>query len=587
MFLRFGPDRAGKSRNRMGRSKRGQVVPYLIFGLAILGGCLAIWVGWEMTQAERSDWTDDDGTGVSVQLGTAASVDRDGDSSLLLGVETEPVTIPVSAVSEDIDNPSNWIEVEPPRAAAGSIPLPGTFRVEGKGRFETGEDPEGERKGAGVAIPPVKTGAEAVDADEDVAPAKAAFEAIRALADRLDAENLAPTGYIQGKTLAEAAEKEERDEKVGAAVYLYGRAADLMGGAVFDAAIAGLRSDVAATGIPPEVVAASPVWKEVLGNVRVARENLEAGSVEDAVAVIFLARKRVNDVRIQILDTKRAEAAATVSRGEVAAGREIYRQILDWSPDDAEAKAFIERNRFRAGERWENTIGMGFVYVPGGRFLRGSPASEPERDLDEGRSEVVIADGFFIGIGEVTQAEWVGVMGALPSAVESGGEIWRGDGLPIHSVTWDEAMAFCAALSEREGRVYRLPTETEWEYAARAGSGAAFVNGMDQLVRGEAVLAFSDGRRPKGPSSVAEGEGVLVNALGLVHVHGNLWEWTADIYGPYREGEAADDLLAGMKVVRGGSFIDRPQSARLANRWARPAETASPYIGFRVVVEVW
>src|SRR5947208_1828396 len=120
-----------------------------------------------------------------------------------------------------------------------------------------------------------------------------------------------------------------------------------------------------------------------------------------------------------------------------------------------------------------NSVGMAFVLVPAGKFMMGSPADEPGRRTNEGPvHEVVIGNPFYLGVHLVTQAAYLRVTGKNPSrftAAEGGGPDH-----PVESVSWDEAAAFCQKLSDRAeeraaGRAYRLPTEAEWEYAARAG----------------------------------------------------------------------------------------------------------------------
>ncbi|HWQ33392.1 MAG TPA: formylglycine-generating enzyme family protein, partial [Blastocatellia bacterium] len=117
-----------------------------------------------------------------------------------------------------------------------------------------------------------------------------------------------------------------------------------------------------------------------------------------------------------------------------------------------------------------NGVTLEMVEVPGGTFTMGSPASETDRDNNEGPQHRVTVPAFFMGRFEVTQAQWRAVMGGDPS-------YFKGDKLPVESVSWNEAKEFCARLKEKTGRAYRLPSEAEWEYAARAGTTTPFAFG--------------------------------------------------------------------------------------------------------------
>jgi eukaryotic-like serine/threonine-protein kinase len=118
-----------------------------------------------------------------------------------------------------------------------------------------------------------------------------------------------------------------------------------------------------------------------------------------------------------------------------------------------------------------NSIGMKLVYIPPGEFMMGSPANETNREGNEGpQHRVKISKSFYMGIYEVTQVQWQAVMGSNPSH-------FKGDNLPVETVSWGDAVEFCRKLSQKEGKTYRLPTEAEWEYACRAGSTTRFCFG--------------------------------------------------------------------------------------------------------------
>src|SRR5712692_6829482 len=172
-------------------------------------------------------------------------------------------------------------------------------------------------------------------------------------------------------------------------------------------------------------------------------------------------------------------------------------------------------------------IVMKLARIPAGKFLMGSPENEPGRQANEGpQHEVTITKPFHIGVYEVTQAEYEKVTGKNPSKFNkaNGG----GPEHPVEMVSWDDAVAFCKKLSElpeekKAGRVYRLPTEAEWEYACRAGTRTAYSFGDDASKLGEYCWY--------GVSAQSRTHAVgqkLPNGWGLHDMHGNVWEFTID-----------------------------------------------------------
>jgi len=236
---------------------------------------------------------------------------------------------------------------------------------------------------------------------------------------------------------------------------------------------------------------------------------------------------------------------------------------------------------------------MAFARVEGGAFLMGSPAGEPGRYGDEGPQRRVTVSGFYMSVFPVTQREWREVMGTSPSH-------FRGDNLPVESVSWFEAVEFANRLSRRAGLTpayvidgavvawareangYRLPTEAEWEFAARGGiicGGRYLFSGSD--IADEVAWTFlNSGRRTHDVGSLRP------NALGLHDMSGNVWEWVWDLHGPYPH--AAQSNPAGSsagygRVFRGGSWSNSAENARAARRnWVLPTNRLNS-IGFRVV----
>ncbi len=249
-----------------------------------------------------------------------------------------------------------------------------------------------------------------------------------------------------------------------------------------------------------------------------------------------------------------------------------------------------------------NSIGMHFVPLKAGEFLRGSADEDAEADDDERpQRHVRITRPFALGRYEVSQREYQTVMGENPSwfSATGGGrsspfssvDAAAYDDRPVEMVSWEEAVDFCRRLSalpaERAaGRKYRLPTEAEWEYAARAGGSARYGN-TDALSPSDAVLLFDAGR----PRETSPTRSHAPNAWGLHNMQGNVWEWCSDWYDADYYRVAPTDDPQGPKegtgrVVRGGDYRSPPQMARAANRDFTRATRRDWGNGIRVVLEL-
>jgi formylglycine-generating enzyme required for sulfatase activity len=223
-----------------------------------------------------------------------------------------------------------------------------------------------------------------------------------------------------------------------------------------------------------------------------------------------------------------------------------------------------------------NTIGMTFVYIEPGSYTMGSPSTESGRGSDETQHQVTLTKGYYMQTTEVTQGQWKAVMGSNPSYFGS-----CGDDCPVEDVSWTEAQAFITALNEKEQtNKYRLPTEAEWEYAARAGSTTAFANGgisetgCDLDANLDAMGWYCGNANIK-THPVAQ---KVANAWGLYDMHGNVREWCNDWYGSYPANDVTDPGGAAegsSRVLRGGSWNNLAQYCRSAERL-----TSSP--GYRI-----
>jgi formylglycine-generating enzyme required for sulfatase activity len=251
-----------------------------------------------------------------------------------------------------------------------------------------------------------------------------------------------------------------------------------------------------------------------------------------------------------------------------------------------------------SGEWTDPLTGMAFVRIPPGCFMMGSPDTESGRGSDEGPVHEVCLDGFWMGKYEVTQAQWQAVMGSNPAWFNRE-RLGKDTGHhPVEQVSWHDVQEFItklnAATVETHGRAslpFRLPTEAEWEYAARAGTTTPFHFGPTITT----AQVNYDGNYPYG--SAPKGDyrrqttpvgSFPANAFGLHDMHGNVWEWCADWYaGDYyatspRQNPPGPD--GGQKrVLRGGSWNNR-RAGHAFRRPLRPARRrAGPNVGFRLV----
>lgn len=239
------------------------------------------------------------------------------------------------------------------------------------------------------------------------------------------------------------------------------------------------------------------------------------------------------------------------------------------------------------GKPYTNSLGIEFVLLSAGIFVRGATQAwtfeHGEQTLevtwDKPPHLVTLAAPFFLAKHPVTQAQWEAVMGSNPSKSKNPDQ-------PVEMVSWNDAQAFIQALNERENTDryhYRLPTEAEWEYAARAGSRSEFFWGDDkgQLAEYAWYAENSEGT----PQPVGRKR---PNSWGLYDMYGNIWEWVQDFYAPYSQESltdpCCDESLVPERVLRGGSWSDTAADCRSACRNSDAPDMRDPYFGFRLVL---
>lgn len=224
-------------------------------------------------------------------------------------------------------------------------------------------------------------------------------------------------------------------------------------------------------------------------------------------------------------------------------------------------------------------LGAKFVLIPAGTFMMGSPENEHERLDNETLHQVTISRSFYMQTTPVTRVQWQRVMGTKPWGCSSGGY-----DCPVERVSWSDVQDFIGSLNGQERTdkyYYRLPTEAEWEYAARAGTTTRFHSGDndDDLSHVGWYGGNSESPHPVGQKTP--------NAWGLYDMHGNVWEWVHDLYGVYPSGSVTDPggSISGLKrVARGGAWIYSASSCRSAVRRREDPGYRLDDMGFRLLV---
>ena len=273
-----------------------------------------------------------------------------------------------------------------------------------------------------------------------------------------------------------------------------------------------------------------------------------------------------------------------------------------------------------------SSLDLQLVEIQAGSFLMGSPSSEEGRRDSESPQHEVKLESFFLGRTPITQAQWREVaqwkegprehwgrtLNPNPSRFmgDKGGLFpaeANTDNRPVETVSWRDAMEFCSRLSQRSGRTYTLPSESQWEYACRAGTTTPFSYGETlsaELANYDANATYGRGRKGKSRGQTTLVGSFAANAWGLHDMHGNVWEWCADHWhSSYALGLQAaptdgspwlDTIEAGKagkkeeradeysRVLRGGSWDAFPVRCRSADRNKYHPANASYYFGFRV-----
>jgi len=263
-----------------------------------------------------------------------------------------------------------------------------------------------------------------------------------------------------------------------------------------------------------------------------------------------------------------------------AAGYRKKRQWIVLANDDLEKTITLEK----AAPKHNTVAGIEMVSIPGGSFQMGSNVQMGSNDYDSEKPvHSVHVNSFKMGKYEVTQSQWQSVMGSNWSG-------FKGDNRPVEVVSWNDIQTFIRKLNSQTGKHFRLPSEAEWEYAARAGSNTKYSWG-DSVGSNRANC---DGCGSQWDNSKTSPVGSFSpNRFGLYDMHGNVWEWVQDCHYYYNSGyngaptngSAWTSDSCSDRVLRGGSWGDRPKFMRSAFRtWNDPGDRNSSF-GFRLVLD--
>ena len=228
-----------------------------------------------------------------------------------------------------------------------------------------------------------------------------------------------------------------------------------------------------------------------------------------------------------------------------------------------------------------NGVTFEMVAVDGGTFTMGGTSEQgddiyPERELP---THSVTLSSFVIGKHEVTQGLWMAVMGSYPGTAPSD-TYGIGDNYPVYNVSWDDVQTFITKLNELTGESYRLPTDAEWEYAARGGKQSMGYKYSGSNTVGDVAWYSENSGVKTNPVGTKQ-----ANELGIYDMSGNVWEWCADWYGAYTADAVSNptgSTSGSFRVNRGGSWHLNARLVRVSVRNSSPPSNRNDYLGFRL-----
>ena len=313
----------------------------------------------------------------------------------------------------------------------------------------------------------------------------------------------------------------------------------------------------------------------------------------DASHIVILANL-VNVESGKIVNSSIPVVAATDAENMSKACADLAKMLLNISSDYSATSSTSSSSSYGGGSfdqkrdftetAWD--INMKMVWVEGGDFMMGCTSEQSGCESDENNVRRVTVDGFYIGMLEVTQAQWQKVMGTSiyqqKTKADAINTYGAGADYPMYYVSWEEAMKFCRLLSNKTGKTYTLPTEAQWEYAARGGKKQEGTkdSGSNMV---DAVAWYSDNSggatHPCGTKRA--------NALSIYDMSGNVWEWCKDwyssSYASYDTNNPTGPSSGSARVNRGGGWNGNASRCRVVNRNSSTPGHRLNNLGFRVV----
>ncbi|MGB3508907.1 MAG: formylglycine-generating enzyme family protein [Microcoleaceae cyanobacterium] len=273
------------------------------------------------------------------------------------------------------------------------------------------------------------------------------------------------------------------------------------------------------------------------------------------------------------------ESIAELEKGEIFTFEVVtvnnFGKIISRTPNSARQKI----------EDLGNSIKLEMVYIPGGSFLMGSPENEEGRNKNESPQHQVTLQPFYMSKYPITQNQYQAIMGENPSE-------FKGGNRPVGNVNWHNAREFCTKLSLKTGKTYRLPSESQWEYACRARTTTPFYFGetiTSELVNYNGNYHYANAPKGRYREQTTDVGSFPPNAFGLYDMHGNVWEWCQDIWHDNYNGAPIDGSAwetggdSNTRLFRGGSWIIYSWDCRCARRGSDYADYHDNNRGFRIV----
>lgn len=309
--------------------------------------------------------------------------------------------------------------------------------------------------------------------------------------------------------------------------------------------------------------------------------------VSDVFNEKYISTRLIDVNTAQVIKTASAASPLKSMTDLMNVSSAIISDLLNTQQKSFDEQPYINTNRIRndyTEQSWD--IGMKMIWVEGGDFYMGCTNEQSNCDDDEKTVRHVTIDGFYIGMFEVSQSQWEKVVGTTISQQKSkakGGKLFgTGPDYPMYYVSWDEAMEFCRLLSNKTGKTYTLPTEAQWEYAARGGNKAD-----GTLYSGSNIADIVAWYNKNCDVSSHQCGAKRANSLGIYDMSGNVWEWCKDwydaSYDKYDLKNPQGPSTGEYRVARGGGWCCSVNYCQVAHRHAGTPDARDNVLGFRVV----